>query len=116
NETLPEIVKLADAKVEIEKVETLTFTFETPVKETLALMPGALHPPFPTYCSFALRKHHDSPHGAFTIAELRIHVRATALFMGYCLGAVTDNAAAAKWLTESYGAPVRVAKTVRLQK
>lgn len=116
NDTLPEVKKLAAEKVEIEKVQTLTFTFETYVKDALALMPGACHPPFPTYCSLAVRHHEDSPYGPFTIAELRIHVRATALFMGYCLGAWTDNAAAAKWLTESYGAPVQVAKAVKLYK
>jgi hypothetical protein len=113
---LPKVGKLAKTRVDIAEVETLTFTFEVGADGAHLALPKALHPPAPPYCSFTIRRHKDSPFGTFTLAELRLHSRATGLYMGYGLGAYADNKAAVKWLRAAYGAPVRHAEEVVLAK
>ncbi len=112
----PRVKALAKESVSIEKVETLAFTFEVQAQPSFALVPPALHPSLPSYCSLRLRKHYDSPFGAFTIAELCMNARASSIYTGYCLGAFTDNPDAAQWLRDAYGAPVEVAESVSLVK
>jgi hypothetical protein len=113
---LPRVKALAKTATAIEKVETLTFTFEVKAAPSFALVPPALHPSLPPYCSLMVRKHEDSPFGAFTIAELCMNARASSIYTGFCLGALTDNAAAAAWLRDAYGAPVEVVDKVALTK
>lgn len=110
------ISKLADERVDIEDVETLTFTFEVYASGAFGLLPKAVHPPGPPYASFAIRNHKDSPVGPFISAELRLHTRATGLYMGYVLGGYVNNKKAATWLSGAYGSPVQVADTVSLTK
>ncbi|HEY4343377.1 MAG TPA: hypothetical protein VGN05_03450 [Parvibaculum sp.] len=112
----PRVKALAKEAVAIEKVETLTFTFEVKAQPSFALVPPALHPSLPSYCSLKVRKHYDSPVGAFTIAELCMNARASSIYTGFCLGAFTDNAKAAEWLRDAYGAPVETADKVTLVK
>lgn len=113
---LPKVTKLAKTRVDIAEVETLTFTFEVGADGAHLALPKALHPPAPPYCSITVRKHQDSPFGAFTLAELRLHSRATGLYMGYALGGFSDNKDAVKWLRTAYGAPIRHAEEVSLTK
>ena len=113
---LPEIRALAEDRIDIEAAQTLTFTFEVLADAAIAALPAALHPPFPTYCSLVVRRHDDGPYGAFTTAELRLHARATNHYVGYCLGAFTDNERACAWLRNAYGLPCSVAATVSLTK
>jgi hypothetical protein len=111
---LIEISELALDPVEIEAAQTATFTFEVLSQAAIAALPAALHPPFPTYCSLVVRRHDDSPFGAFTTAELRLHARATNHYVGFSLGGFTDNEAACLWLRDVYGAPIAVAERVSL--
>jgi hypothetical protein len=113
-EGLVEVRELALDRVEIEAAQTATFTFEVLSQAAIAALPAALHPPFPTYCSMVVRRHDDSPFGAFTTAELRLHARATNHYVGYSLGGFTDNEEACVWLRDVYGAPIAVAQTVSL--
>ena len=113
---LIEIRVLAGDRIDIEAVETLTFTFEVYSEAAIAALPAALHPPFPTYCSLVARRHADSPFGPFTTAELRLHARATNHYVGYCLGAFCDNEAAGAWLRNGYGLPCKMAGTVSLKR
>jgi hypothetical protein len=113
---LPAIRALAQDRIDIEAAETLTFTFEVLSEAAIAALPAALHPPFPTYCSLVVRRHGDGPYGAFTTAELRLHARATNHYVGYCLGAFSDNESACAWLRNAYGLPCTVAETVSLRK
>ncbi|HLZ85553.1 MAG TPA: acetoacetate decarboxylase family protein, partial [Caulobacteraceae bacterium] len=113
---LPEIRALAVDRIDIEAAQTLTFTFEVLSQAAIAALPAALHPPFPTYCSLVVRRHDDGPYGAFTTAELRLHARATNHYVGYCLGAFSDNADACAWLRNAYGLPCQPAETVTLRK
>jgi hypothetical protein len=111
---LIEISELALDRVEIEAAQTATFTFEVLSETAIAALPAALHPPFPTYCSLVVRRHDDSPFGAFTTAELRLHARATNHYVGFSLGGFTANEAACLWLRDAYGAPIAVAERVSL--
>jgi hypothetical protein len=113
---LATITRLARDRVDIESVETLTFSFEVGAEGAFDILPKALHPPAPPYCSITLRRHRDAPVGPFTSAELRLHSRATGLYMGYVLGGFVDSPQAAAWLREAYGSPVKVAETVSLVK
>jgi hypothetical protein len=113
-EGLIQIGELAVDRVEVEAAQTATFTFEVLSQAAIAALPAALHPPFPTYCSLVVRRHDDSPFGAFTTAELRLHARATNHYVGYSLGGFTDNDAACAWLRDAYGAPIAVAERVSL--
>jgi hypothetical protein len=108
------ISELALDRVEVESAQTATFTFEVLSEAAIAALPSALHPPFPTYCSLVVRQHDDSPFGAFTTAELRLHARATNHYVGFSLGGFTDNEAACAWLRDAYGAPIAVADRVSL--
>ena len=113
---LPKASKLAKTRVDIKDVETLTFTFEVVAEGAYEALPKALHPPAPPYCSISVRKHLDSPFGPFASAELRLHSRATGLYMGYGLGGFADNKDAVKWLRAAYGSPIRYAEQVSLHK
>jgi len=112
---LRKIKALAEERIDIKTTETLTFTFEVLAKDAIAALPPSYHPPFPTYCTLATRKHSDGPLGPFTVAELRLHARAGSHYVGVCLGAFTDSAEAAAWLVDGYGAPIATAD-VRLIK
>ncbi|HZZ36813.1 MAG TPA: hypothetical protein VFE03_13905 [Caulobacteraceae bacterium] len=107
---LPKVKAPAVDKIEIESAQTLTFTFEVLSKEAIAALPACYHPPFPTYCTLAVRKHDDGPYGAFTVAELRLHARAGSHYVGLVLGAFCDNDKAAAWLANAYGAPIETAQ------
>src|SRR5579871_4908642 len=113
---LADIKQLAQDRIDIEAAQTATFTFEVLSEAAIAALPAALHPPFPTYCSLVVRKHDDGPYGAFTTAELRLHARATNHYVGFSLGAFTENEAVAAWLANAYGLPIKTAKAVSLQK
>jgi hypothetical protein len=113
---LPTVKALAQDRVDVEAAETLTFTFEVLSDAAIAILPAALHPPFPTYCSLVVRRNGESPFGPFTTAELRLHARATNHYVGYVLGAFTDNEAACGWLRNVYGLPCAVAATVSLRR
>jgi hypothetical protein len=112
---LRKIKALADERIDIKTTETLTFTFEVLAKDAIAALPPCYHPPFPTYCTLAVRKHADGALGPFTVAELRLHARAGSHYVGVCLGAFTDSAEAAAWMGDAYGASIDVAE-VRLTK
>ena len=113
---LPAIKQLAEDRIDLENAQVCVFTFEVLSDAAIAALPAALHPPFPTYCSLALRAHADSPFGPFTTAELRLHARATNHYVGYVLGGYTDNEQVSAWLENGYGKRLAVAPTVSLKK
>ncbi|MFI4934157.1 MAG: hypothetical protein ACHP7N_06035 [Caulobacterales bacterium] len=110
------VKQLGQDRIDIESAQTLTFTFEVPATPAIALLPAALHPPFPTYCSLVVRACDDGPYGPFTTAELRLHARATNHYVGYVLGGFTDNERVSAWLANAYGDLLQVAETVSLKK
>jgi hypothetical protein len=108
--------ELAQDRFDLENSQVCVFTFEVLSDAAIAALPAALHPPFPTYCSLALRSHAESPFGPFTTAELRLHARATNHYVGFVLGGFTDNEAVSAWLENGYGKRLAVAETVSLKK
>jgi len=106
---LTPVKALAVDRIESETTDTLTFTFEVLADAAIAALPPSYHPPFPPYCTLAVRRHADGPYGGFTVAELRLHARAGSHYVGYCLGAFCDSAEATAWLANAYGAPVEQA-------
>ena len=113
---LASVKQLAEDRFDLEDSNVAVFTFEVLSDAAIAALPAALHPPFPTYCSLALRAHKDSPFGAFTTAELRLHARATNHYVGYVLGGFTDNEKVSAWLENGYGKRLAVAEVVSLKK
>ena len=113
---LTAIKQLAQDRIDLENSHVAVFTFEVLSEAAIAALPAALHPPFPTYCSLALRAHDESPFGPFTTAELRLHGRATNHYVGYVLGGFTDNEQVAAWLANAYGKRLQLAETVSLKK
>jgi len=107
---------LADERIDAAKAQTLTFTFEVLSEAAIAALPAALHPPFPTYCSLVVRRSGESPFGDFTTAELRLHARATNHYVGYVLGGFCDSEPACAWLQNVYGAPLKFAEQVSVNK
>jgi hypothetical protein len=113
---LPVIKALAEDRIDLENAQVLALTFEVLSEAAIAVLPAALHPPFPTYCSLILRRHDDSPLGPATTAELRLHARATNHYVGYILGGFTDNERVSAFLENGYGKRLAVAETVSLKK
>src|SRR5579863_7207552 len=105
---------LAQDRIDLEDSRVCVFTFEVLSEAAIAALPAALHPPFPTYCSLAMRAHDDSPFGPFTTAELRLHGRATNHYVGYVLGGFTDHENVSAWLAPRSAQRLEVAEAVEL--
>lgn len=101
------VVSLASEDKETKLCETLVFTTETGAENAIQSVPKALHPAIPAYGKLEIRRHHDSPWGPFSIAELKITARATTIYMGYCPGVFCDNDAVIAYLRDRYGARVK---------
>jgi hypothetical protein len=91
----------------VDDVDILAFTFEIDIQRGFAATPKALHPSIPSYCQLVVRRHRDSPLGAFTVGELRVNARAGTHYLAYCIGAFTDNDKALAFFRERYGAPMQ---------
>ena len=109
----PLVRALATSAWELPEVTLIQVNWEVQHGPALALTPPALHPSIPPYvAAFAMRVP-DSPLGPFTLAQMRLVVRAGIRPRGYCLGAVCDSEAAAAALRAGWGYPVE-AGDVRL--
>jgi hypothetical protein len=114
----PTITRLMsqDDEFSVEDVSILAFTAEIDIEKGFLVTPKALHPSLPSYCQIVVRRHPEgAPFGAFTFAELRVNTRAGTNYVGYCVGAFTDNPGAAEFFASRYGVHVRQAD-VRLER
>src|SRR3954452_23664959 len=75
---------------------------------SLELTPPALHPSIPPYAAFLAGRYEVSPVGPFTLAQVRLVVRAGIRPRALCLGAVCDNEAAVSALRDNWGYPVQL--------
>jgi hypothetical protein len=100
---------------EIPGVEVLHLTFEIDDRAITSALPPALHPVIPPVAYFSVARYPNSPAGAFTLAQLRIGARASALPRGFLLQAYCDSPAAAEALAGLWGYRVSTAD-VRLQR
>ena len=104
----PHVLSLDGPSWELPDAQFIQVNWEVEDEPALALTPPALHPSIPPYASFFAGRYPVSPVGAFTLAQVRLVVRAGIRPRGLCLGAVCDSAAAAEALAENWGYPVQV--------
>lgn len=89
--------------------ETLQVSYEVAEGPALAITPPALHPSIPPYATFSLSRFPESPVGPFTLATVRLIVRAGIRPRGLLVKAFTDSEAAADGLRRGWGYDVTVA-------
>lgn len=109
---------LADAPVvdglnpdpwELPGAETLQVSYEVAEGPALAVTPPGLHPSIPPYATFSVCRFPESPVGPFTLAMVRLVVRAGIRPRGLLMKAFTDSPAAADGLRRGWGYDVSVA-------
>jgi hypothetical protein len=100
---------------EIAGVEMLNVSFEIDDRHITDVLPAALHPVIPPTAYFTIARYPDSPVGPFTLAQVRVGCRASALPRGFLLRAYADTQAACDALRARWGFDCRVAE-VRLQR
>ena len=99
----------------IEGVELLQATWEIDDRAFASGLPPALHPTIPPIVYFNVARYPESPVGAFTLAQVRLGCRASALPRGFLLRAYVDTEAAASALASNWGYGCEVGE-VRLQR
>ena len=104
----PHVRSLDAPSWELPDAQFLQVNWEVDHEAALGLTPPALHPSIPPYASFFAGRYPVSPVGAFTLAQVRLVVRAGIRPRGLCLGAVCDSAAAVEALRENWGYPVQL--------
>ncbi|HEV8573195.1 MAG TPA: acetoacetate decarboxylase family protein [Dehalococcoidia bacterium] len=100
---------------EIPDVELLSTTFEIDDKGMTASLPAALHPTIPPVVYFSVASYPKSPIGDFTLAQVRVGCRASALPRGFLLRAFSDSPVACEALGRRWGYDCRPAD-VRLRR
>lgn len=103
----PRVAALATEAWELPDATLLQVNWECLHDPALPLTPPALHPSIPPYVAAFAMKVPESPVGPFTLAQMRLVVRAGIRPRAYCLGAVCDSDAATEALREGWGYPVR---------
>lgn len=94
---------------EIAGVELLSLTFEIDDAQMTSALPPALHPTIPPVAYFSVAAYPESPIGPFTLAQVRIGCRASALPRGFLLRAYSDSPAACDALGRRWGYECRPA-------
>lgn len=105
----PTMTDLAPAAWDLPGAEVVQVSFEVDEAPALAITPPALHPSIPPYATFSVLDFPTSPHGPFTLAMVRLIVRAGIRPRGLLLGAYTNSAAAADALASGWGYKVTLA-------
>jgi hypothetical protein len=122
--TLDLSARLADAPLmldtdaepwEIEGVELLNLSFEIDDRHMTDVLPPALHPVIPPTAYFTITRYPDSPAGGFTLAQVRVGCRASALPRGFLLRAYASTQPACDALRANWGYDARLAD-VRLHR
>src|SRR5207247_7857166 len=79
---------------EIAGVELLSLTFEIDDRQMTSALPPALHPTIPPVAYFSVAAYPESPIGPFTLAQVRVGCRVSALPRGFVLRAYIVSPAA----------------------
>jgi hypothetical protein len=103
----PEVPSFDAPSWELPDVQLLQVNWEVDDEAALRLTPPSLHPSIPPYASFVAARYPVSPVGPFTLAQVRLVVRAGIRPRALALGAVCDSEAAAAALREHWGYPVQ---------
>jgi hypothetical protein len=88
---------------ELPGCELLHLKLEIDERNMTASLPPALHPTIPPVVIATVASYPESPVGAFTLAQVRIGCRASALPRGYLLRAYVDSANARDELARRWG-------------
>jgi hypothetical protein len=89
--------------------ETVQISYEVAEGPALAITPPGLHPSIPPYATFTVSRFPDSPLGPFTLAMVRLIVRAGIRPRGLLVGAWCDSAEVADGLRSGWGYRVEAA-------
>lgn len=100
---------------ELTGVELLHLKFEIDEASMTSALPPALHPTIPPVVIFTVAAYPETPVGAFTLAQVRVGCRASALPRGYLLRAYSDSPTACEALARGWGFNVHPAD-VRLRR
>ena len=103
----PHVLSLAGPTWELPEASFVQVNWEVEHEPALSLTPPSLHPSIPPYVAVFAGRYPESPVGPFTLAQMRLVVRAGIRPRGLCLGAVCDNAEATEVLRSSWGYPVQ---------
>jgi hypothetical protein len=99
----PTMASLAPEPWSLPGAELLQVSYEVDEQAALAATPPSLHPSIPPYATFTVARFPVSPAGPFTLAMIRLIVRAGVRPRGLLLGAFTGNPVAADGLTTGWG-------------
>jgi hypothetical protein len=105
---LPHLSALAGPTWQLPDAEFLQINWEVDDAGALALTPPSLHPSIPPFASFFGCRFPDTPVGPFSIAQVRLVVRAGVRPRALCLGAVCDSPDAVTALRAHWGFPVQL--------
>ena len=103
----PHVLSLDAPSWELPDIQLLQVNWEVEDAAALALTPSALHPAIPPYAAFVAIRYPVSPVGPFTLAQVRLVVRAGIRPRALSLGAVCDSAEATEALRSHWGYPVQ---------
>ena len=112
----PQMTGLDAGPWELKGAEILQLSFEVVEGPAEELIPPALHPSIPPYATFSVARFPESPAGPFSLAQVRVVVRAGIRPRGYMLGAYTDSEKAAAELRARWGFPVELGEIVLRQR
>ncbi|MEM9565324.1 MAG: hypothetical protein AAGA93_22065 [Actinomycetota bacterium] len=96
--------------------ETLQVSFEVAEEPALTRTPPGLHPSIPPYATFSVCRFPESPVGPFTLAMVRLIVRAGIRPRGLLIAGATDSTAAADALRRGWGYDVVAVDDVSLSR
>ncbi len=113
--TAPTMKGLTPETWELPGAAVLQVSYEVDEAPALAVTPPALHPSIPPYATFSVIRFPESPVGPFTLAMVRLIVRAGIRPRGLLIASFTDSEAAAERLREGWGYRISVAD-VRLSR
>lgn len=100
---LPEIKSFDVEPVELAFVEILQVQYEIASANIESLLPTALHPTIPPLGLWSCWDVHDSPWGAFRLAQFRISCRSGARPRTFLLGSVVNNGETQQVLASRWG-------------
>ena len=111
----PLMTNLAPEAWDLPGVDLVQVSYEVDEAAALAVTPPALHPSIPPYATFSAAHYPSSPHGPFTMAMVRLIVRAGIRPRALLLGAYIDNGDVADALAAGWGYRAQTAD-VRFQR
>lgn len=99
----PKVASLAPETWNLPGAEVIQISYEVDEAASLAVTPAALHPSIPPYATFSVYRFPESPVGPFTMAMVRLIVRAGIRPRGLLMAAFADSDDAVESLRSGWG-------------